>query len=131
MTNFHAEELTIELDESVPGRIVANWLGESSARNPAQLLMPWFNDVFAYAKARSAGLEMSFENLEHFNSSTISALVQIINGARDLQLPLTIRYDGNRRWQALSFEALQSSVRRFRDDKGPPLVFVGGPTTKR
>lgn len=115
MMNLQADELLIEVDERESGVLVLNWLGRSASRNPGAVLHPWFDQLFGVARERHAVLEMHFERLEHFNSSTIAVLIQLINSAQDRRVRLTVRYDGNLRWQTLSFDALRRALRPFND----------------
>lgn len=122
MMNLQADELLIEVDERETGILVLNWLGRSASRSPGSVLHPWFDQLFGVARERNAALEMRFERLEHFNSSTIAVLIQLINSAQDRRIRMTVRYDANLRWQTLSFDALRRALRPF--DSGPDQVQV-------
>jgi hypothetical protein len=50
---------------------------------------------------------MHFERIEHFNSSTITALIRLIQTARKAGVKLVMVYDQNLKWQRLSFDALR------------------------
>lgn len=113
MVNLQSEELLIEVDERDPKLLVLHWLGRSASRTPGAVLHPWFEQLFSLARTRGAALEMRFERLEHFNSSTIAVLIQLINSAQDRRLSLTVRYDASLRWQTLSFDALRRALRPF------------------
>ena len=117
MVNLQFDDLLIEVDERETGVLVLNWLGRSASRNPGGVLHPWFDQLFGVARERGCALEMRFERLEHFNSSTIAVLIQLINSAQDRRIKLTVRYDANLRWQTLSFDALRRALRPF--DAGP------------
>lgn len=78
--------------------------------------------MFTEAKNRGGGIEMVFTELEHFNSSTIAALIQTINSARDRGVAMTLRYDRKRNWQVLSFEALKRALRPFESAAGAGTV---------
>lgn len=122
MVNLQADDLLIEVDEREPGVLVLNWLGRSASRSPGALLHPWFDQLFGLARERDTSVEMRFERLEHFNSSTIAVLIQLINSAQDRRIKMTVRYDANLRWQTLSFDALRRALRPF--DHGPDEVQV-------
>ena len=122
MVNLQADELLIEVDERETGILVLNWLGRSASRSPGSVLHPWFDQLFGVARERNAALEMRFERLEHFNSSTIAVLIQLINSAQDRRIRMTVRYDANLRWQTLSIDALRRALRPF--DHGPDQVQV-------
>ena len=113
MMNLQADELMIEVDERESGVLILNWLGRSASRSPGAVLHPWFEQLFSLARERNAALEMRFERLEHFNSSTIAVLIQLINSAQDRRIRMTVRYDANLRWQTLSFDALRRALRPF------------------
>ena len=124
MQNFHDHELDLELDESQPALIRVVWKGQSTGRNPALILRPWFDQLYAYAKTKLAAVEMDFLVFEHFNSSTISAMVHIINAAREQGVALSVRYDKGVRWQSLSFEALERAIRPFEKGSTQRVSFV-------
>jgi hypothetical protein len=87
------------------------WTGKSSDRQPGKLLAPYFSQVLAEAQKRSVPVEMHFERLEHFNSSTITAFIQLIQDARQKAVPLTFVYNQALKWQRLSFDALRVFVK--------------------
>jgi hypothetical protein len=90
--------------------------GRSMSRHPALIMGPMWHQVLQVAKDAGGGVELDFLKLEHFNSSTISALVQFINEAHHDHVKLLIRYDGSQKWQVLSFEALQRAIAAFGED---------------
>jgi hypothetical protein len=111
---LNGEGLTIEEAESAAaaGGIRLVWKGRSGARNPSEVLMPYFRGVLDAASQRGrVGVEMHFEALEHFNSSTVAALIHLIQDARGKQVPLVFVYDRNLKWQKLSFDAMRVFVK--------------------
>lgn len=127
MQNLQADELTIQVDASSPQKLSLIWLGRSNSRNPGAVLHPWFTQLFSEAAEQHRRVEMSFEKLEHFNSSTIAVLIQVINEARDRKVPLTLRYDAGLKWQTLSFDALRRALRAFESaNQDAPVQFVPG-----
>lgn len=86
------------------------------SRHPALILGPMWHQVLQVAKDAGGGVELDFVQLEHFNSSTISALVQFINESHHASVKLLIRYDGSQKWQVLSFEALARAIAAFGED---------------
>ena len=89
------------------GALVCTWTGKSNERNPQQALGPWFEALLADAGGKGAKVEMHFEQLEHFNSSTITALIRLIQIARGKGVKLAFVYDPTLTWQRLSFDALR------------------------
>ena len=129
METFSHESLRIEVTEpplaGAQAQVLqAHWTGKSTSRDPARVLMPWFHRLLAHARAKSFKLQMHFEALEHFNSSTIAALIQIINEARIQAVPLVLHYDGSLRWQAASFQGLQRAMLPFEGKGMAKVVFV-------
>lgn len=101
-------DLSIEVEEvgAPPGLRLA-WRGKSNDRQPSRVLSPFFNQVLDYAAGKALPVEMRFHDLQHFNSSTITAVIELIEDAREKEVKLVLSYDGATRWQRVSFEALK------------------------
>lgn len=104
--NLTAGDLTIEVT-SEGDALRCVWKGKSSDRQPGTFLAPYFETLLGAASGQGAGLEMHFEELEHFNSSTITTLIRLIQAARKQRVKLVMVYDQNLKWQRLSFDALR------------------------
>jgi hypothetical protein len=101
-------ELTIEPRQPEPGGPVdVFWRGKSNDRHPARTVVPYIAEVIGAAHAEHVPVRLHFETIEHMNSSTITAIIQIIQEARTRGTPLMIVFDGSMAWQKLSFEALR------------------------
>jgi hypothetical protein len=108
MQSLIVGDLRIEATEDgVYPSLQLNWKGKSNSRQPAELLGPYFRDVLATAGQRGVPLELHFEKLEHFNSSTITSLIKLIQDARARTVKLVLVYDPALKWQKLSFDALR------------------------
>ncbi len=108
MENLVADDLTIEAAEGPPpGPLVLTWKGKSDDRYPGKVLGPYFAQVLARAGERRSAVEMHFEKLDHFNSSTIAAVIRFIQDARQRGVKLVIVYNQALKWQKLSFDALR------------------------
>lgn len=83
------------------------WTGRSNEPDPQEVLLPIFDAALAQAAMDEAPIEMHFEKLEQFNSSTITALISFVRTAHTEGVPLVLVFDPGLRWQALSFEALK------------------------
>jgi hypothetical protein len=90
---------------SGPVRLV--WKGKSNNRHPGEALAPYFRSALADAAAKRVPLELHFEKLEHFNSSTITSIIQLIQDSRARAVRLILVYDQQLKWQKLSFDALR------------------------
>ena len=115
MERFTFQDLTVNWTTD-GSRQQLSFLGRSNSRNPGLIMAPMLTQVLETARQRGHGIELDFIKLEHFNSSTISALVQFINQTHDKGVRLVIRYDGRLKWQVLSFEALQRAIAAFGED---------------
>jgi hypothetical protein len=99
-------DLHIDVDEDAPDVVRLNWRGKSNHRQPDTVLSPFFADVTQKAVTAKKGLEMHFEQLEFFNSSTITAIIQYVKELRDKRVKLVVSFDARHRWQKIFFDAL-------------------------
>jgi hypothetical protein len=114
MEGLKAGDLTIEVVErEAPPSLQLVWRGKSNDRSPRRALAPFFEKVLAEAQVRGKGapVELVFAGLDHFNSSTITSVIELIQEARGRAVPLVIRYDGKVTWQKVTFEALRVFVK--------------------
>jgi hypothetical protein len=111
MDDLQAGDLTVTVSEPAAGSIRLDWKGKSNQREPQKTLGPFFAEVAKRAaelgKTGRPTVEMHFEALEHFNSSTITALIQFIQTSRSRGVALVIVFDAQQKWQRLSFDALR------------------------
>jgi hypothetical protein len=108
MENLTADDLTIEATEAeAPAPLTLVWKGKSDDRYPGKVLGPYFTRVLARAEERKSPVEMRFEKLDHFNSSTIAAVIRFIQDARQRGVKLVLVYNQQLKWQKLSFDALR------------------------
>jgi hypothetical protein len=106
MDTLRVGDLTIEAKDE-PSRFVVTWAGKSVERNPHRSLDPFFGALLARSSQEKKAVEMNFERLVHFNSSTISFLIQILGDARAKGVRVTLVYDAKMPTQRLSFDALR------------------------
>ena len=107
MENLQSGDLTIETTVSPDGVFSCTWKGKSIERNPPEILKPWFEKLLAAVGEKKGSIEMHFEKIEHFNSSTITALIKLIQTCRKSNVRLVMIYDQSLKWQRLSFDALR------------------------
>ena len=90
------------------GKLVrCDWSGRSVEREADLTLRPFFDRLLERVQELGALLEMHFEELDYFNSSTIGTLISFIQKARRQKVHLRMVYAGNIKWQTLSFDALR------------------------
>lgn len=90
------------------GVLRLDWTGRSNGQRPGLMLAPYFEAVLMRARAEGSCIEVHFERLEFFNSSTVASVIGFIRAAREQGTMLAIVFDGELKWQALSFTALKS-----------------------
>jgi hypothetical protein len=108
MESLIAGDLRIDAfhtEATAPIRLV--WQGKSNDRQPGRLLTPYFRIALSAAAEGKVPVELHFEKLDHFNSSTITSIIQLIQDARSAAVRLVLVYDGTLKWQRLSFDALR------------------------
>ena len=98
-------DLRVDVAEA-EGALRLDWRGKSNARQPELHLNPFLSDITAQALAKSAAIEMHFEDLEFFNSSTITVIIQHVKDARSKGIKLVLSYDKSQKWQKIFFDAL-------------------------
>src|SRR4051794_25699786 len=107
MDSLVAGSLTIDVNDAAHGIIRLDWRGKSNDRQPSKVLSPYFGQIATEAVRRDAAIEMHFEQLEHFNSSTITSIIQLIQDLRQKKLRLSIYFAASLKWQKLGFDALR------------------------
>jgi hypothetical protein len=103
---FTAHTLTLSVTEE-SAAIDVVWKGRSTARDPAEFLIPILTGALNRATELKCPLNLDFRAIEYFNSSTITPVVRLIEEAKRRGASLIIHYDKKLRWQELSFSALQ------------------------
>lgn len=101
-------DLSIEARDCAPEMMRLDCTGRSNSRHPCELLMPYFEAILVRARAAGCPIEAHFERLEFFNSSTVTAFIQLISEARAQGTQLSLIFDGEQKWQALTFHALKT-----------------------
>jgi hypothetical protein len=98
-------DLSIDVG-GTPEGLELTWRGSSNSRNPGEALRAYFKVALAEAATRRAKLDLHFEHLIQFNSSTVSVLLHLVDDAAAQGVPMTYFYDGGLRWQAHNFESI-------------------------
>jgi len=117
------DDLRTSTDRDVAGVLRVRFTGKSASREAGRALAPFFDRVLAAATAEQRALQLHFEKLEYFNSSTIAALVQFIRAAQRAGVAITVVYDAQQKWQAMSFDALKRAMRPFETGQAPAVRF--------
>lgn len=104
----HVErELTIEeLDGDNELRLV--FKGKSNDREPGRFLMPLLLDALERSMRQRRRLTLDFCELTYMNSSSFTPIVKLLDHASKGGHRLQIEYAAGRKWQSLSFSAMQS-----------------------
>ncbi len=109
MESLTSGELRIDVAEAgSPPRIQLFWKGRSREREPRATLLPFFAATLARAIDHATALELHFEGLEYWSSSTITCVIHLIQDARGKGVKVVLLYNPSHKWQKLSFEALRA-----------------------
>jgi hypothetical protein len=106
MQNLVAGELRIEWEHLPPAPVRLHWHGKSNQATPGVVLDPYLTNALEAAQKSGAEIEMHFEAVEHINSSTITALLRLLEEARQRRVRVILVYDAKRKWQRVSFAGL-------------------------
>ncbi len=108
METFETEALRIDsADRADRAAVEVVWSGKSNGRHPSKVLDPFLAKLVQHAASGGRGIEMHFETLEYFNSSTVSSLIRFVRLVKENAVELRMTYDEGKNWQKLSFEALR------------------------
>ena len=103
---MQAGELTIDVYD-MPGRPVrVDFRGKSVHRQPDMILRPLFADVAKKATSYGGGVEMHFEELDFFNTATITTVIHFVKELRNKQMQVVLSYNASHQWQRVFFDAL-------------------------
>ena len=101
-------DLTITpLSDPPAGTIGFAFSGKSNDRQPSRVLDPYFQAALDEAWNAKATLELHVEKVDHMNSSTITAIIGLVQKARARATRLVIVFDKAQKWQKLSCDALR------------------------
>jgi hypothetical protein len=103
---FTSQALTLLVSEDQVA-ITVTWRGRSTARDPAEFLIPILTRALDKATELKRPLTLDFRSLEYFNSSTITPVVRLMEETKRRGGSMLVNYDKKLRWQELSFSALQ------------------------
>jgi hypothetical protein len=107
MKDLVAGDLTLVVNAERQNAIELMWTGKSNERHPGKELTPYLQSALAEASERQVPVELQFQKLDHFNSSTITVIIQFIQEARHKGVRLVMTYNQALKWQKLSFDALR------------------------
>jgi hypothetical protein len=103
---FSLNKETLRIDVTCTSLIRAHFRGRSAIQEADTVFVPLFDTLVADARQKGLHVHLHFEELEFFNSSTISSLLRCILAMRDKGVRTMIRYDGRQKWQQAFFEGL-------------------------
>lgn len=105
---FSTGALTIDAEFAGPGSaLTLKWRGKSTDRMASKLLAPFLGAAIDRARTLGVPLELHVEGLDYLNSSTVTAIIQLIKDARGKSVRLAVVFDPRLRWQRLTFDALK------------------------
>ncbi len=102
---FEDGSLKLTLDEANDALTLV-WRGRSVAREPALFLLPILTRLVERGEQTNKRIVLDFRTLEYLNSSTITPIIRILEQAKRGTAQVSVIYDAELKWQALSFSAL-------------------------
>jgi hypothetical protein len=99
-------ELTVDIYHRPGAPVRVDFRGKSAHRQPEMILRPLFADIAKTATTYGAPVEMHFEELDFFNTSTITTVIHFIQELRNKQVPMILSYKADHKWQKVFFDAL-------------------------
>ena len=106
MEKLQLSDLTIDVVVTPQAVFQCTWRGKSNERTPHEILA-WIDKLLVAVREKRGAIEMHFETIEYFNSTTITGLIKLIQLCRRGAIKLTMVYDQSLKWQRLSFDAMR------------------------
>lgn len=103
---YTSNKLNLTVEETGE-KITVTFTGQSTEREPGKFINPILTDVVGNSRKYKKAVLISFENLEYMNSSTITPIIRILEGAKKTGETITVRYNQAKKWQELCFSALK------------------------
>lgn len=103
---YTSNKLTLTVEEN-GSRITINFTGQSTEREPGKFINPILTDAIQNSRKYNKAVLIDFEKLEYMNSSTITPIIRILEGAKKTGETITVRYNKSKKWQELCFSALK------------------------
>lgn len=101
------KEGTLEINSSISnGKASIIWLGKSQDRDPGHVLNPYFEEIIK--ELNGTEVLIDFSKLEYMNSSTVTAIINLIRMLEESKISTKLQYDKNLKWQTASFKALET-----------------------
>lgn len=108
MDDFRYDNLQI-IVEAEDGAVRLRWRGSSDARNPAANLEPY---LYALLEEPSFKFyEFDFSELEFMNSSTIAAIVHIVERMKGHSAKFKLLFSEQKEWQEFNFRMMKFVTR--------------------
>lgn len=107
MEALRVNEFRIDPRRTPGGPVVLEWRGVLEERDPQSFLDPYLEAALGEARKQGTSLELRFERMEYFNSSTLGAIVDFTERSLGAGVRLVYVFDATQRWQQLSLDALR------------------------
>ncbi len=105
LERFTSDALTIVVSEDA-GQATVSWLGTSDARDPGQVLTPFFEGLAVKLAGKSVAVD--FRQLEYMNSGTVSPIIQLARSLDAQGVKTRLLYDTKVGWQRVNFVCLKN-----------------------
>ena len=102
---FTSNSLTIEIYDNDAIKIL--WKGRSTERDPSTFIVPILFNSLVRGEETKKQIIMDFSEMEFMNSSSFSPIAKMLERAKQTKLDVSVLYNRAKKWQELSFTALQ------------------------
>lgn len=103
---YTSNKLILKVEEN-ESKITITFTGQSTEREPGKFINPILTDAIQNSRKYNKAVLIDFDNLEYMNSSTITPIIKILEGAKKTGETITVRYNRSKKWQELCFSALK------------------------
>jgi hypothetical protein len=102
---FKVDNFEIKVSEQTD-EVKIQWLGRSEARNPAEILNPYLDNIAN--QLRGKNILIDYTKLEFMNSSTVPPIIKFIKSCSVNGMITNVHYNKNLEWQSASFMPLKT-----------------------
>jgi hypothetical protein len=89
---YTCNKLVVTVEEN-GSKITITFTGQSTEREPGKFINPILADAIQNGRKFSKAVLINFENLEYMNSSTITPIIRILEGAKKTGETISVMYN--------------------------------------
>lgn len=105
MKTYKNGNLRIDSQRSADA-LILTWHGESDARDPANFLIPYIEELSSVIEGRTLTLDL--RRLEFMNSSTAACIITILRLLDERRIATRIVFDETVNWQRINLQCMRA-----------------------